>query len=163
MFRHFDSIKDGTSNVCKQASSIVSKHASSGALGVSEKEAIKVTQKLKSISTQNSELGKRSRTQYAEKVKMRIFHYTSWHGYRQFVRRFANEFPQLNESSIRHWTSTYKSQLVQQQAEETIVIGLKRGRPAQCRAEGHGTKHENIGCTNQYSYYAWHGGEFGSL
>ena len=64
LFRYFEPIKDETSNVCKQAkaSSIVSKHASSGALGLSEKDA----------SEGRSEVGKTSRTQYAEKDNMRI-------------------------------------------------------------------------------------------
>ena len=128
LFRYFEPVKDGTSNVCKQASSIGSKHTSYGALGVSEKKATKVAEELKSKSTQSSEVGKTSRTQYAEKGKTRISRYAGFHGYRQSVRHFANEFPQRNESSIRCWTSTYKSQLVQQEAEENIIIGLKRGR-----------------------------------
>ena len=63
LFRYFEPIKEGTSNVCKQASSIVSKHASSAALGVAEKEATKVAEELKIISTQSSDVGKTSRTQ----------------------------------------------------------------------------------------------------
>ena len=59
LFRYFEPIKDGTSNVCKQASSTVSKNASSGALGVSEKEATKVAEERTSISTQSSEVGKK--------------------------------------------------------------------------------------------------------
>ena len=113
LFRYFEPIKDGTSKVCKQASSIVSKDASSGALGVSDKEATKVAEELKSISAQSSEVDKTSRTHYAKKDKMRISRYASLHRYRQSVRHFASEFPQLNESSIRWWTSTYKSRLVQ--------------------------------------------------
>lgn len=42
----------GTSNVCKQVSLVLSKHTSSGALGISEKVAAKVAAELKSISTQ---------------------------------------------------------------------------------------------------------------
>ena len=98
-------------------------------MGVSEKEATKLGEELKSISTQSSEVDKTSKTQYVEKDRMRICRYASLHGYRQSVRHFANEFPRLNESSIRRWTSTCKSQLVQQQTEENIIIGLKRGRP----------------------------------
>ena len=104
-------------------------HTSSGAFSISEKETTKVAEELKSISTQSSEAGKTSTTQYAEKDKMRISRYASLHGYRQSVRHFANEFPQLNKSSIRRWTSTYKSRLIQQQTEENIIIGLKCGRP----------------------------------
>ena len=59
LFRYFEPIKNGTSNVCKQASSIVSKNASSGALGVSEKEATNVAEERTSISTQSSEVGKK--------------------------------------------------------------------------------------------------------
>ena len=50
LFRYFEPINVGNLNVCKQASSIVSTHASSGALGVSEKEATKVAEELKSNS-----------------------------------------------------------------------------------------------------------------
>ena len=85
LFRHFEPIKEGTLNVCKQASSIVSKHASSGALCVSEKEATKVAEELRCTSTQSSEVGKTSRTQHPEKNKMRIARYASLHGYRQFA------------------------------------------------------------------------------
>ena len=66
---------------------------------------------------------------------MRISRYASFHGYRQPVRHFANEFPQLNKSNTQRWTSTYKSQLVQQQTEEKIIIGLKRGRPTLLSSE----------------------------
>ena len=66
---------------------------------------------------------------------MRISRYASLHGYRQPVRHFANEFPQLNKSNAQRWTSTYKSQLVQQQTEEKIIIGLKRGRPTLLSSE----------------------------
>ena len=59
---------------------------------------------------------------------MRISCYTSLHRYRQSVTNIANEFPQLNESNIRRKTSTYKSQFVQQQTEEKIIIGWKCGR-----------------------------------
>ena len=107
----------------------MSKHASSGALGVSEIEATKVVEELKSISIQSIEVGKTSRTQYAMKERMLISCCSSLHGYRQSVRHFANECPQLNKSSI--WCSTlgYKFQLVQQQMEEKIFIGLKYRRP----------------------------------
>ena len=94
-FRYFEPIKDGASNVCKQASSIVSKHASSGPLGVSWKEATKVVEELKSISTQSSEVGKTSTIQYAEKDKMRISRDANLQGYRNSVRHFANEFSTL--------------------------------------------------------------------
>ena len=97
-------------------------------MGVSEKETTKLGEELKSICTQSSEVDKTSKTQYAEKDRMRICRYASLHGYRQSVRHFANEFPRFNESIIRRWTSTCKSQLVQQQTEENI-ISLKRGRP----------------------------------
>ena len=66
---------------------------------------------------------------------MYICRYASLHGYRQSVRQFANEFPQLNESNIRRWTSAYKSQMIQQQMEEKIIIGLKRGRPTLLSSE----------------------------
>ena len=104
-------------------------------MGVSEKEATKLAEKLKGISTQSREVGKTSRTQYAEKDKMRISGYASFHGYRQSVRHFANNFPPLNESSIQHLTSTYKSQLVQQQTEEKTIIGLKGGKPTLLSSE----------------------------
>ena len=80
-------------------------------------------------------MGKTSRIQYAEKDKMGISGYASFHGYRQSVRHFANDFPHLNESSIQHRTSTYKSQLVQQQTEEKTIIGLKDGRPTLLSSE----------------------------
>ena len=44
LFRYFTPMKDGTSKVCKQTSSIVLKHASFRVLGVSEKEVIKVAE-----------------------------------------------------------------------------------------------------------------------
>ena len=98
-FRYFAPIKDSTSNVCKQARSIVSKHASSGALGVSEKEATKVAEEQKSISTHSSEVGKTSRTQYAEKDRCASLVMLACMD-TESVRHFANEFSQLNESSI---------------------------------------------------------------
>ena len=104
-------------------------------MGVSEKEATKVAEKLNGISIQSSEVGKTSRTQYAEKDKMRISDYASFHGYRQSVRHFASDFPHLNESSIQHRISTYKFQLVQQQTEEKTIIGLKGGRPTLLSSE----------------------------
>ena len=87
---------------------------------------------------------------------MRISRYASLHGYRQSVRHFANEFPQLNESSNRRWTSTYKSQMVQQQTEEKIIIGLKRGRSTLLSSEFDAklrTMIQNIGigCTHKYT------------
>ena len=111
---------------------------------------------------------KTSRTQYAEKDKMRISRYASLHGYRQSVRHFANEFPQLNESSDRRWTPTYKSHMVQQQTEEKIIIGLKRGRSTLLSSEFDAelrTMIQNIGigCTHKYSYCAWRARRFGSL
>ena len=39
LFRYFESIKDGTLNVCKYASSVVLMHVSPGVLDVSRKEA----------------------------------------------------------------------------------------------------------------------------
>ena len=78
----------------------MSKHASSGALGVSEIEATKVVEELKSISIPSIEVGKTSRTQYAMKERMLISCCSSLHGYRQSVRHFANKCPQLNKSSI---------------------------------------------------------------
>ena len=80
-------------------------------------------------------MGKTSRIQYAEKDKMRISRDASLQGYRHSVRHFANEFPQFNESSIRRWTSTYKSQQVQQQTEGNIIVSLKRGRPTLVSSE----------------------------
>ena len=41
LFSYFEPMKDGTSNACKQASSVVLKHASFRVLGVTEKEVIK--------------------------------------------------------------------------------------------------------------------------
>ena len=42
----------GTSNVCKEVSLVLSKHTSSGALGIYEKVAAKEAEELNSISTQ---------------------------------------------------------------------------------------------------------------
>ena len=66
---------------------------------------------------------------------MGISRYASLHRYRQYVRYFTNEFPQLNESSIRRWTLTYKSQLLQQQTKEKIIIGLKCRGPTLVSSE----------------------------
>ena len=87
---------------------------------------------------------------------MRISRYASLHGYRQSVRHFANEFPQLNESSNRRWTSTYKSPMVQQQTEEKIIIGLKRGRSTLLSSEFDAKlrtmiQNTGIGCTHKYT------------
>ena len=112
-------------------------------------------------------MGKTSRTQYVEKGKMRISRYSSLYRYRESVRHFANEFPQLNESSIQRWTSRYKSQLFQEQTERKIIIGLKRGRPtllsSELDVEDHDTKHENIRCTHEYSHCAWRASRLGRL
>ena len=132
VFRYFEPVKDITPNVCKRTISAVLKHASAGVLVISETKTKKVAEdNLKSISTKYSKnlVGKKSRAQYTEKDKIRIFPDHSLHGNRQAVRHFAKEFLQLNENSIEHWTLMYKAQLVQQITQANIVIRIKRGRP----------------------------------
>ena len=70
-----------------------------------------------------------------EKDKIRISRYAILHGNRQAVTHFAEEFPKLNESCVRRWSSKYKSQLTQHPTQTCIVIGVKCGRPTLLSAE----------------------------
>ena len=118
LFRYFEPIKDDTSNVSKQASSTVSKHASSGALGVSGKEAIKVAEELKSISTQNSEAGKTSRTQYAESLLGIL------------LTNFDNLTKAALDAGPRYTNLSWFNKKAEEKIDDDdLNIGLKDGRP----------------------------------
>ena len=108
LFKYFKPRGNTSTNVCEEASSIVSTHAASGVLGISEKEAKKVVEELSSIASQNlGKQNKQTRVQYEEKDKIRICRYAIFHGNRQAATHFAKEFPKLDESCVRHWASKY--------------------------------------------------------
>ena len=100
LFQYFEWINNG--NFCQQTNSVVSKHASSASLGISEKEATKVVEELNNIDTQAGKiLCKQTRVQYAEKDKIRISRYTIFHANRRAATHFAEEFRKLDESCVR--------------------------------------------------------------
>ena len=118
LFKYFAPSK--SKSVCNEASSIA---AILEVDGITGQEASKVSKELGNIDKNNE----KKRTMYKEEEKLRVARYAMLHGNRPAVVHFQDEFPNINESSVRRWTEKY-TQLTANPQQANISIGMKRGR-----------------------------------
>ena len=62
---------------------------------------------------------------YKEEEKLRVARYAMLHGNRPAAVHFQDEFPNINESSVRRWTEKY-TQLTAKPQQANLSIGMKR-------------------------------------
>lgn len=126
LFKYFGPSK--STSVCNKASLVA---ATLEVEGITRREASKVSKELGNID-ENDE---KKRTIYKEEEKLRVARYAMLHGNRPAAVHFQDEFPNINESSVRRWTEKYKSQLTANPQQANVSIGMKRGRPTLLSSE----------------------------
>ena len=77
----------------------------------------------------NQIVGRSGRTTYKEEEKIRIAKYANLHTTTNVLKHFKKEFPNLSESSIRRWLSTYRKHLKAKVDSGKMVISERRVRP----------------------------------
>ena len=135
LFKYFALAKDKEKTTCSAAGSIALALSNEEISGVSQEEAILISEELTDIENSNKTAVDSKQTIYKDENKIKIARYASENGTSKAVSRFKNEFPKLNESTVRPWVRKYKAELNSKKPRSCLTIGTKRGRPTIHSAE----------------------------
>ena len=77
---------------------------------------------------------KKRRVMYKEEEKMKVVKHACSHGVTNAIRFFKKEFPNLTESTVRHWVNKHKEE-IKKKSTECVIISRTRGKPFLLPAE----------------------------